>query len=89
MDNDQKFQINIESTIKRVICDYRTIPRKYLTENDIVTQAYKLLEDAVISNNPKLSIHSELRPYIFNEEKGIQDNNCASLNKLTTLLNVI
>jgi len=70
MNHDQISQSNIESALKRLIYDYNTNPRKYLTENDIVIQAHIFLQDAVISNNPKLTIHSELRPYNFEEKKG-------------------
>lgn len=82
MINDQILQSTIESTLLRVKADYNANPRKYLTENDIVFQAYRHLQDEVLSDESKLSIHSELRPYKFEEKKGIHDNGWACLKQI-------
>ncbi len=82
MSHGQTSQTNIESALRQLLCEYKTTPRNFMTENDIVIQAHKLLQDAVISNNPKLAIHSELRPYKFKEQKGIKDNDWRSLDQI-------
>ena len=78
---DKKAQV-IKATLNRLVNDYKSNPRKYLTENDIVIQAHRFLQDGIISNESKLSIHSEFRPYNFREGKGIHNDKWTCLRHI-------
>ena len=66
-------QFQIEKALTELVSDYCKHPTKYMTENDIVIQAHKLIQKHVLNTKQKLSLHSELRPYIFEGDIGIHE----------------